>query len=547
MRTLARAGLVAAAAALAAAALLLVLGRPRDAGPDALSSLPEVDAAIAGGYLSTARESLESIRAFPSSEPDQMRLLKRAFQLGDASGDYSLLAALSRRAMDAGGRSARIKAVAAYAELRVGRLSAAERILSGRQPAGSSTDRLRGEALMRRGAQWKGSDDLTRVLLALETESDPRAFSVAALRTGEKRLSLDAALLAMRQGDPQAAAGLARESLGDARFDEPAAEMLYDAGAYEDACARLLRLNAAHPGIGAVQLLLADAYEARGMHAEAEMWLQEALPRAPSLSWTPYADLALFALGRGDTARATRRIDDGLAFFARSRELRIIQALVDVRAGQAPRAAETLAGLVAERPDDGEAGLLLLSLQAPQLTPEGYRARMWKLFDRVPADARVFASLASVLVASRDWEGTEIALRQHRAAGGEIDARGALLQGLALAMRGNDADAAVVLRASAQHSRDGIARFDLALVLLRLGRAAAALTELDTAEGELRRQGGTGADARLLSRIEMLRGSAHLQNGDARRARAALQRSIALDRRSLRAGLLLRKLDAGGQ
>jgi hypothetical protein len=64
-------------------------------------------------------------------------------------------------------------------------------------------------------------------------------------------------------------------------------------------------------------------------------------------------------------------------------------------------------------------------------------------------------------------------------------------------------------------------------------------------EFELRGRGGERA--RVLSLMEMLTGSARLLEGDETGARAAFGRSLALDARNLRAGLLLRKLEAGEQ
>jgi hypothetical protein len=51
----------------------------------------------------------------------------------------------------------------------------------------------------------------------------------------------------------------------------------------------------------------------------------------------------------------------------------------------------------------------------------------------------------------------------------------------------------------------------------------------------------------VLARMSMARGAALLLEGDASGARESLARSLALDPQSLRASLLLKKLDAEGQ
>jgi Flp pilus assembly protein TadD len=133
-----------------------------------------------------------------------------------------------------------------------------------------------------------------------------------------------------------------------------------------------------------------------------------------------------------------------------------------------------------------------------------------------------------------------IAVGQSQGSGGRPDARTLLLQGFAAAMSGDDAEATRAYRQSALLARDGIARFNLALVMLRRGAARAALAELDGAAAE-------SQDRPLLSRIETLRGAARMLDGDLAGAGSALSRALAMDPHNLRAALLMRKLEAGGQ
>ena len=400
---------------------------------------------------------------------------------------------------------------------------------------------------MRSGSPWAGSDALTRELIALESSRSPAAFVAAAGRTGEKRLALDGALLEMQQGATSAALQAARSTLDDERFDEPAGLMLYDAGDFAAAAARLERRDRQKPGITAMSLVLADVFASRGDDARSERLLAGVLPLAPTVSWTPYADLAFFAARRGDPTAAKRHLDNGLAFFPRSRELRLMKARVEILAGS-PQAAEMVLGdILADRPDDTEAALLLLGLRSPTMSPEELRASLWRLFNAAPADPPVFAMLASSLVAAQDWEGMQIAMKQHQASGGQPDAQVLMFQGLAAAMQGDDAGATAAFRRSAVLAKNGLARFNIALLLVRRGAARAALAELDSAAAEVEETASPGQREQLLSRVETLRGAARLLDGDVTGAGSALARARALDPHNLRAGLLLRKLEAGGQ
>ncbi len=540
-------GILAALLAACAAATLFFL-KPHT-GPDGglRSILPALDAAISGGSLSTARDILSAVRSLPAGELEQLSLLKRAFKVGRETGDFAALADLSDRALALNGGSERIRAVAVYGKLREGRISDAQRILGRSSAAGQGGETLRGETLIRQGAMWTGSDGLTRELIALESSQSPSAFADAAVRTGEKRFTLDAALLAMRQGSTEAALRLVRSALDDARFDEPAGLMLYDGGDLAGASARLERLDGERPGVAATGLVLADIFAAAGDSAQSERWLVRTLPAGPTVSWTSYADLALFSVQHGDIPEALRRLEDGLAFFPRSRELRLMKARVDLGAGNEHAAESILGEVLADLPSDSESALLLLQLQSPSLSPEALRAGLWKIFDLAPSDPMSFDSLASSLVAAQDWDGMRIAVKQHEASGGRPGARVLLFQGLAAAMRGDDAEAIAAFRRSALLAKDGVARFDIALVLLRRGAAREALAELDDAAEEVQKTAVAGERAQFMSRIETLRGAARLLDGDLSGAGSALARARALDPRNLRAGLLLRKLEAGGQ
>jgi len=547
VRRIALAAIPLVVLAAVAAVLVVYLRRPVASQGHALKDLlASVDASISGGYLSTASDALVSLREVPRGEPDQLRLLKRAYQVGAGSGDFSLLANLSHRMLAAGG-GARVRAVAAYASLRSGRVSDAQRILGGRSSAGAATDVLRGEAVLRSGGHWQGSDELTREVLALEGSRDSEAFMQAALRADDRRFALDAALVAMENGSPAAASAIARSELGESRFDEPAGVLLYDAGAFDEAAVRLKRRELEKPGIPSIGFLIADVAFAAGNQPGADAWLLRTLPLAPSMSWTPYANLARSALSGGDTAGALRRLDDGLAFFPRSRELRVMKARVLIRAGDSAGASDVLGELVTERPSDVESALLLLSVQGPGLSPEASRGRLWKLFDLVPADALAFDALSTALIAARDWEGMKIALTQHEGAGGQTDARGLVLKGFAAAMSADRDGAIAAFRRADLEARDGTARFDLALVMIQKGSTRPARDELEAAADEVRATAPPQTRNALLSRIETLRAAALMLEGSTEGAAGALARARSLDPGNLRAALLAQKLEAGYQ
>jgi hypothetical protein len=256
---------------LAAGAALYLIWNPAPPSRqnDLQSTLRSLDAAISAGALPSARDLLDGMKSLPSTEDDLLRLLKRAFEVSSATGDYGTMSRLSLRALSAAGGSARIRAIAVLACLRSGRLAEAEKVIAKGSLPAAEGDSLRGEAILKRGGKWDAGEPLYRDLLALEQKQTAEAFAAAARRTGDARFSLDAALLAMESGSAAKAHGIAGSELGDAVFDEPAAAISYDGGDFTTAIERLKRLDAARPGRADIALILADSYQALGMTADA--------------------------------------------------------------------------------------------------------------------------------------------------------------------------------------------------------------------------------------------------------------------------------------
>lgn len=548
VRTLAAAiGVPLGAAAIAVACYFLIpLVKPLfSKAPLFDDQLAAVDASLAGGYLSTARAQLEAISAIPRMASDRMRLLKRAYIASRQLGDYQLLTDVSRRvlASDRGSRESRL--LVGYAFLRSGRVADARKDLEGPLPDGIG-DLLRGEAALRAGAAWKGSDEITREVLALEGSRAPGDFEAAAQRTGDRRLALDAAILSMETGNVVRAGLIARSALRDAPFDEPAAVIAYDSGDFEEAIRRLLRFQAGRVMRADISLVLADSFEALGRTDDAERALEQALRIDPRVSWTPYASLGAFAEARGGHDEARRLLQQGHGLFPGSSELVMESAQLEAGQGNVPAAISLLDRLLESRPEDSAAALFRLHLRAPQLSPEAYRAELWRIFTRTPADQAAFMTLVTSLVATHDWDGAMLALRQHDEASGGSSSDTQLVFGVVEAMEGSWGASLAALRGAADAAKDGASRYDLAVVLMKQGKAADAIAELTAAGSEALSQASGDARTRLLARIAVLSGTALRASGDLAGARAAFLHARELDPHDLRAALELRKLEAGG-
>ena len=517
--------------------------------PDITSRLAVIDAALSGGYLSTARAELLAIRPFPRGERDALRIFKRAYALCREGGDFGLLAVMCDRAQISLSSSPAIRLVAAYSWLRTGRLSDAEAVAGKGLPAGNG-ELVRGEILLRKGGSWLGSDSLTRDLVKLETSRQALDFVQAAQSVDDKRLGLDAALLSLSNGDLASAREIAATALQDSAFDEPASLIAYDAGDFQTAVARLTRLQSRRGPRADIALLQADCYHAMGRSSDYGDALHAAIRLDPRISWTPYADLALLAETQGTPSLARDILAQGRAVFPGSRELVLATARLEAGQGNPAAALSLLDALVAERPDDAEAALLRLALAAPGLSAQAYRAALWKLFDRLPSDQKVYMTLISALVTSHDWESAGIAIHQHEIAQGGQDADGLAIHGLVEAVQGKEDRAAGLLSQAANQDGGGKYRYDLAVLLLRAGHPREALAQLGNAETEAGSSAGVSlaasasAGRQVQARIRTLKGRCLLATGDIPGARDAFLRARVLDPHLLEPGLELRKLEA---
>jgi tetratricopeptide (TPR) repeat protein len=520
-------------------------------GPGIGPRLAEIDGAIAGGYLSTARAQLLAIRTLPHSEAEALRVLKRAFILSRQQGSFDLLAVMADRALASVPASPTVRLLAAYAFLRTGRLSEADAAARRGLPGGRG-EVLRAEISLKRGTSWQGSDSMTRSLLGLEASRRPSDFLAAAGVVNDSRINLDGALLLLEKGELARARAVAVSSLQDAAFDEPAALIFYDSGDFETAITRLKRLESRQQARGVpradVELLLADCYHALGMEADFADALQSAVRLDPGVSWTPYADLGLIAEQKGNTVAAAEELARGRMLFPASRELVLAAARMETGRGNQAGAITLLDGLVSQGPQDAEAALLLLRLESPELAPQAYRAALWRLFERQPSNQAVFLTLAAALIASHDWDGAGIAVHQRELAQGAADADTLCYHGLIEAMQGKENQAMVAFEQAATLDRSGRSRYDLAVLLYHKGSAQEALAQLDQAAQESAPAGDerTASVALLAARIQALRGRCLERSGDLAGARSAFLRARALDPHELQAGFELRKLEAQG-
>jgi tetratricopeptide (TPR) repeat protein len=518
--------------ALAGAAAALFLLRARSAERSLQELLAEVDARIAGGYLSKAEYELESAAAGRLSERGWLRLLKRARQIASATGRYALLAELSGKAERSIPGSGALRQVSRYARLRAGLAAAPDP----GQWAGADADLqfLLAEAAQARapGRAQELAPELAALLEVVQAAPEPGRLSALASRWQDASLLLDAGLLWMAAGQTaQAAAAFARLPEGRTARELRLAAA-YDSGAWEQALA--LAAEDPQPTTD-LTLVRADLLRLLKRDPEAAGLYQEVIIRDPRFFWSPYLNLAGMLSEQGQPEAAGELYRKAWELFPDSEEA--AAAYVENLARTGADAFAPLAKALERFPESLPLRWLLLEMEREQTGPHRYQAGLRELYEEHPQSPELCRALASHLLALGDAPGAWAVLEQYR--GGDHEAAWALeLRGLAKALEGKNAEAADWLRRSLESSANGRVRCNLAAVLASAGDQQEAQSELMKSCGEL------AGRPRLESQARSRLAESLLATGSRPAARREAAYALQLDPGNSRALLILATLEA---
>jgi tetratricopeptide (TPR) repeat protein len=429
------------------------LNRPLD------EHLSEADEAVALGYLDRAADSIRLAAGAARGEYEHLRVLKRASRLARRTGSFGELAALAEKALAGSPGSARLRVLAAYGLLRSEHPQRAAALWAGRwkqsalkENPGAGT--LLAEIALKSDASAQMEEGILPEgvlpvemdrLLRPQTAEQPETLAVLGRHFQDERLSLDAALLAMRQGERDLAAEIARAQLPPA--SEPAFLIAYDSGENEEALRRLEAVLDGEPPRPDQAAMMGDLMAWTGDTGAARQVYLRLIRESPSFSWKPYLNLAWISLRGRDEDAARYYRQQAVERFPEER--RIHWAMIeDLRhSADTGREAEEeyrrqIKAYLARFPDDLQGNLMALELQGERISSAVYQARLWRLFNRHPADERLCRRIVLHLLAGGDTEGAAAALKQHEQASGES---GTLwqhqLRGMVAALQGRLAEA----------------------------------------------------------------------------------------------------------
>jgi tetratricopeptide (TPR) repeat protein len=487
------------------------------------SSLSSLDEAL----LSPQAKALDSAfsRAFRSarSPSDWLCLLKRA-KASEAKGDAGRYEAAADRALKAFPRSDPVAAAAAQAYLRHGHPRKALSLF-GRALSIEARPKLWAEAFlasMREPGFEATSSEYGRLA---DIAGDPGPF-------------LGAAAAALATGDRLAAAAWLERARSGGAWAPP--ELLWDCGLYEELA------NRSDSSAGSAELaLMGDAAWKSGEVELAKRRWARAIALGPSLSWKPYANLALLSGSRGELAASywarlrsaflasppSPEREGALGSYAAylAREGQDAEALSALKGGSAPGSSDsTRSGA------SGRLAALELAIRGRSM-PEGrYAVELERLASQRPDDSEVMGAALRAL-AQRGMYG-EAALLEQGAARRKLPLEYGWFYGSAsLAARGDYRGAVSAIRAGGPGSEGAEGRFALASLLSATGDPVGAAAEYSRAAATAR---GSRDKCAALKALGRELGAA----GDSAGAARAYRGALAADPSDAEAAILARAI-----
>ncbi len=511
--------------------------------------LAEADRDIASGFFDHGEREVRQAADAAETLDSWASVAKRAYAIGEGVGDFTFLDTIARRAVAAHPDAEALWALKALAEVRTGRYAAAvadcNRHLGGTRYAGLKT-----EAVLRAypaiDPTTAGLDERGALFLKVLRSRSPDDFEELAEETGNDDFLLDALLLSASEGDLAAA----YRTLGSLRDNVPAElGMLigYDSGELDGALAYYRGASSAERTPG-MRLLAADIEMLQMRYQDASEDYGRFIALHPDYSWTPYVNFAWISERSGGLGGLST-LEEASRRFPGVKEVALALASAYEAAGMKGRALADLQSYLRVDPADLDASLSFLRLSGRTLSPEGYKAELWKLFYRAIAEdpeagGRVARYLAWYLLGLRDEQGVSLVLKQTSQSDG---AEWHLFYGALLAASQGESGKALALfkRAGALVARPETF-YDIGVVELStedFPDAIESFRQADLAEQETSEvvQGPERAQIHV-KLAEALEGQ-----GEAEAAKRELLYALDIDPSNLEGRLMMRKLDSTGE
>ncbi|MBN2656908.1 MAG: hypothetical protein JXR86_07590 [Spirochaetales bacterium] len=505
-------------------------------------NLGAVDRMINGGGYSSAISYLKKGASFAETGLNWMSVIKRAYILGEKTGDASLFHKYVEKGFVEYPGNEDIRAFRVYSLLNQQKYSEASDLSMSIK--NSFYNSLKVEAaLSAEFASETIADPFSYILDLLKNSDDPSIFRKVGEITGNEKLLFDAAILYMKSGEIRNAFHLASGITGQWVHDEAIGMIAIDAGEYKHALTRLLNQNQLdkqnHNERWAIQLILGDLLQLEGQLNDSGEYYRKSLEINEEGSWKQYANYSRLLKAQGRFRQSMTTLQDAISLFP-DKEKELVVSMVNNQFDRNRSTTERyLKSFLDRHPDDPEANLLVIEHFPIQTTPEKYGARIWELYNKNPANRTIAEFLIWYLLGVGDIEGTTLVLdRFDRDSGRSYWT--VFYRALSLSMNKGFNEAERLLQESIEMKETWYAFYNLAVIQLFLGKYSMALDNLQEAEVLLAKS--DLEQFNFLSSIKTKFAVAYIGLKELDNARVSLSEALKLDSSNLEAALLTREI-----
>ena len=501
--------------------------------------LIEIDESLLRGAIARADKEIREAVDSTSGRAEWLSLLKRAYSMGLAQGNYETLYLVSKAGIERLSGAEEIAALCVYASLRTGKVDMAYRYAE-EYLVSEKWRPLKEEAVLRKSALDRDvlfeKEEESPIFAAVYSE-EPDKLAIAADLLEDSRLRAAAALRYAENGDLENAVKTLERNR--AEYPELMALFYYDAGRFADAREILGQQPAEN-----LHLLLADTNLKLGKEESALSLYGQYIDKHPQKSWIPYVNSAYIYEKRGNSEKALQVVENGISIFPENKQLLLSEIIIKSENGGAPNLDQLVQSYKEKYPSDPEMAIIMARLYPTKANRLRLEDALWSAIIVNPENSQIAGFLGASLIASNDTDGIKNLVKIWEKANGET-AWSLFLRGYQDTYSNETALSKAAFERSFKLQPRWETAYNLAVLSAGDGDFDGALEYLRRAENTLE---GNAEDARRTKALlRAATAGIHYRRGDFDGAAREASYALDLDPGSDRAAVILSSLEQEGE
>ncbi len=433
------------------------------------------DAFYGNGNFRRSREMLERATSFTKGRTDWLRIIKRAYRLSRETGDWEIYRIYAERAVKLYQGNEEMWSYYLTSLLWTGKFEKAlkyeDRLKQEDYASIEAEIRLTRESLNidQNAVPYRG------VLNRLYWERDAEFYELIGGIAGLDDLKIDALMLWMGLGEKEKARAAALSLSHPEDYPQILGLFYWDLKDWKNALTYLSLQNRRDENNQnrrwTLNNMLGDGYFLTGDWERAEYHYLTSLEIKEEDNWRPYVNRAMLYEQKKYYKEASHIILEALGKYSRVREV-VLYFLDNWQDTFPVRSERVVYSYLQEHPDDVEVRLKQISAFPEEMTPEGYRAFLWELFNGNSGNTKVTGYLLWYMAVLGDFQSMQVILERHERAVGKRPDNYPLYEALIRVLKRpqDPAGARAILEAYYNETGDRFGAWNLAVLLEQEGR-----------------------------------------------------------------------------